>query len=92
MQRISDQKHQKYERVVIVRDLSSRQREENKKSRLERQYIYKQEPSTSKQSQNTNKVQQMDHQPSSSPKAYDNVTLHNNTVEQIDATVIGGRS
>ena len=32
----------------------------------------------------------MDHQPSSSTKPYDNVTLHNNIVEQIDATVIGG--
>ena len=92
MQRISDRKHQKYERVVIVRDLSPRQREENKKRSLERQNKYKQEPSTSKQSQNTNKVQQMDHQPSSSSKAYGNVTLHNNNVEQIDATVIGGLS
>ena len=34
----------------------------------------------------------MDHQPSSPSKAYDNVTIHNNTVEQNDTTVIGGLS
>ena len=78
--------------MVIVRDLTSRQREEGKKRRLERQNKDEQKPSTSKHSQYANKVLQMDHQPSSPYKAYDNVTIHNNTVEQNDATVIGGLS
>ena len=78
--------------MVIVRDLTPRQREENKKRRPERQNKDKQKPSTSKHCQYDNKVLQMDHQPSSPSKAYDNVTIHNNNVEQNDTTVIGGLS